>query len=241
MLRQNVIMPISCFLVLDLPSQATLVKSPPEFNIFYELNPIDYFKRTRAYDVNGAVWREIFRRDFIVKNNLKFNTDIKFSEDNLFMMEALSCCGKMIETKTICHHYVMHGDNTIKIVASSEWDKLIEMDLSRIKEIMKFYQSDKADLNNKGLTNAIEFTVFLYAFEALKKVLKSHGGRDEMKSVIDQLNNMGSYPLKRLSCFREYGMANVLKIRMEWSLLRHKYPALITASLTQLYNTLKKK
>lgn len=233
---------ISYFLALDLPNQATIIRlPPPEFNIFYELNPVDYFKSTRAYDVNGAVWREIFRRDFIVKNNLKFNTDIKFSEDNLFMMEALSCCGKMIETKTICHHYVMHGDNTIKIVASSEWDKLIEMDLSRIKEIMKFYQSDKANLNNKRLTNAIEFTVFLYAFEALKKVLKSHGSWNDMKAVIDQLKNTDSYPLKRLSCFKEYGMANMSKIKIEWSLLRHKYPALITASLTQLYKRLKGK
>ena len=43
-------------------------------------------------DVHGAIWRSIFRSEIIKKNNIRFHTDLRFAEDQIFMLEYLAHC-----------------------------------------------------------------------------------------------------------------------------------------------------
>lgn len=50
------------------------------------------------FSENGAVpyvWRNCFNREFLDKNSLVFNEDVKFGEDTIFQFEAFSCASSL--------------------------------------------------------------------------------------------------------------------------------------------------
>ncbi len=169
--------------------------------------------------MDGAVWRVIFNRNFILDNNLLFNTDIKFSEDNLYMMAALTHCRKLIKTDTVCHHYVLHGENMTMSIKPSDWKKKVEIDISRASEIMKLYQSETALIESKGLDNAYTFSVYQYVFEALKTSIRARVTVKEIETILNQLKQANTYPMDKLSLYPEYKAAHMPIMRIQWALL----------------------
>lgn len=184
--------------------------------------------------MDGAVWRVIFNRNFILDNNLLFNTDIKFSEDNLFMMAALTRCRKLIKTDTICHHYVLHGENMTMSIKPSDWKRKVEIDISRAIEIMKLYQSDRTMIESKGLCNAFTFTAYQYVFEALKTAIKARASSKEIETIMNQLKQTNSYPMAKLSLYSEYKAAHMPIIRLQWALLKRPLAVKILAGIFSL-------
>lgn len=45
-------------------------------------------------DIHGAIWRSIFRSDILQNNQIRFHTDLRFAEDQIFMLEYLAHCQK---------------------------------------------------------------------------------------------------------------------------------------------------
>lgn len=213
--------------------------TPPEFNIFYELNPVRYLQKTKAYAMDGAVWRVIFNRNFILDNNLLFNTDIKFSEDNLFMMAALTHCRKLIKTDTICHHYVLHGENMTMTIKPSDWKIKVEIDISRATEIMKLYQSDRTLIESKELCNVYTFSAYQYVFEAIKTVIKARTNITEIATIMNQLKLANAYPMAKLSLYPEYREAHMPILRLQWALFKRPLAVKTIARIFSLSKKLK--
>jgi len=45
-------------------------------------------------DIHGAIWRSVFHRAIINRYDIRFHTDLRFAEDQIFMLEYLTHCTK---------------------------------------------------------------------------------------------------------------------------------------------------
>lgn len=46
-------------------------------------------------DIHGACWRSVYKKEVIVRNNVHFHTDLRFAEDQIFVLEYLEHCKKI--------------------------------------------------------------------------------------------------------------------------------------------------
>lgn len=60
---------------------------------------------SNTYLYNIAVWNNLFRLDFLKRNNLHFHPELRYAEDSIFMFEF--CLTTNIEKKTnqVCYYY----------------------------------------------------------------------------------------------------------------------------------------
>ena len=58
------------------------------------------------------VWNKLFKKDIIVKNNLKFK-DINFGEDMIFVQDYIKCCTSFYNLEDCLYHYVREVKNSI--------------------------------------------------------------------------------------------------------------------------------
>lgn len=45
-------------------------------------------------DIHGAIWRSVYKADIIKNNQISFHSDLKFAEDQIFVLEYLQHCFK---------------------------------------------------------------------------------------------------------------------------------------------------
>lgn len=53
----------------------------------------------------SSVYPNLYKKDIIVKNNLKFKKEITYAEDTIFVYEYLSCCEKIRTVSDIIYYY----------------------------------------------------------------------------------------------------------------------------------------
>lgn len=66
-------------------------------NIFSNKNTVGYFQ----------LWNKIFRRDFIIKNNIFINEEMSFGEDMMFVLKCFSECDRIAFCENAGYYYEM--------------------------------------------------------------------------------------------------------------------------------------
>lgn len=61
-----------------------------------------------------TVWGKIFNNEIIKKNNLKFNTEMKYSEDSLFVIEYMNKCTSVYCYSSFIYHYFRFDNSTVR-------------------------------------------------------------------------------------------------------------------------------
>lgn len=119
-------------------------------------------ENTPEYPLVSSV-NKLFRKDFIIKNNLKFNGFI-VSEDTEFFYKYLVYNPKMIYNNMAKYYYVQRHSS---ITHSIERDNKMILDaLSVFKNIFNFYKENNADLLQAS--NFYNFNSFLFVFNNYK-------------------------------------------------------------------------
>lgn len=49
-------------------------------------------------DIHGSAWRSVFKKNLLQDNNIRFHTDLKFAEDQIFVLEYLAYCKRISYT-----------------------------------------------------------------------------------------------------------------------------------------------
>ncbi len=57
------------------------------------------------YKYVDTPWAKLFKKEFIIKNNLRFNTKLKLAEDGLFNYEAYYLADKIVFINELLYHY----------------------------------------------------------------------------------------------------------------------------------------
>lgn len=61
----------------------------------------------------GYVWNKIFRMDLIKENQLKFDQEIRYNEDRLFVVQYLMHCKRIFYNNKPQYIYVQHNDSAM--------------------------------------------------------------------------------------------------------------------------------
>ena len=100
----------------------------------------------KYYYYQGYLWNKLFKSDVIRQGNLKFDEDIKFNEDRLFVVRYLCCCtGNVYYSTTPVYKYFRRSTG---VMASLERgfnsDFLTDFDAYiRMKELVQEFFSEK--------------------------------------------------------------------------------------------------
>ncbi|MBR1668764.1 MAG: glycosyltransferase [Bacteroidaceae bacterium] len=117
------------------------------------------------------VWRYMIRRDFLQKYNICFNTNVRFAEDMIFMMEVFAHAQRVYLSDDAPYHYRIDNPHSImrerrynpymeeslsmgyavkrKLIADNSWDNLTPFSLDVAERAVKSY-SRMLMLNRKA-------------------------------------------------------------------------------------------
>lgn len=114
-----------------------------EFADYMMENPTDFYY--------GVLWNKFFRRDLIVKNEIKMNADINWCEDFLFNLEYILYADSIYVLPTPVYYY----RNRKGSLSSQGWNilKTVQMKLTVFECYNEFYKSvyDEQDYRKRRL------------------------------------------------------------------------------------------
>lgn len=91
------------------------------------------------------------------------------------------------------------------------------------------------------MKNTFEYTAYCYSFEALKSAIKAGADKRYITRLINQLSVGKTYPMKPLSCYKEYALPHRPIAYLEYMVLRNASLAKTCGMLCSIINRLKHK
>ncbi len=105
---------------------------------------------------NLSPWAKIYKRDLIIKNNIKFVENLKY-EDAPFVAEALDKANKIGKVNKYLNYYVIHGNSETTIMNEKVFDILKIID--KIRTYFKNKDYIKEDLNKLTVRIITNYTI----------------------------------------------------------------------------------
>lgn len=173
-------------------------KVPSNENIV--INPIIYdFSEKLLVNASYArsLWRNIFKRDFLLDNNLSFVSGLRFGEDLLFTIEAIILSQRIWTTEAIGYYYRNHEDSVMNRERTLN-DALQHIII--LTELIKIYKKTSSSIKRDFLGKEIQkIATTLVSFCAVSK------NKIDLKQVQNNYNTFydneiykGNYFLKDL-------------------------------------------
>lgn len=156
---------------------------------FESSEPVGTMKENTSWE-DSVVWRNIFNREWMIKNDLKFHySELVFGEDALFMYEIKRCFPKTYRLeKTIYYHRGRIGSASAEQQSTNnKYAKL----LSNVKEaqiMQTYYEND-----NRLPETADRLMSFLWGSMYRLAELPAN----EANVILNDLKKSGLYPYKR--------------------------------------------
>lgn len=166
-----------------------------------------------------AVWHCIYNRAFLVKNNITFAEDVRWSEDNLFSAMVGYCANRFVylKGKGLYHYYQNPGTITTSY-REGAWDVY-----KRMNEYMMEYFGTKKDYDFR---QQLKRHLIYYACNVIGMECKNAKNNSDAKKRIKQIL---STP-KLTEAFQNFKCANSisLKFKIQIWLMKHRYVGILT-------------
>lgn len=111
-------------------------------NTYQEMS--DFMKKhcvSGRRDVFNVVWNKLYKREFIKKNNIKFNEDINFGEDFLFNCECMRKTNSIYVIDKAYYNYMRRtNEETLKMKFNENKIELRRLFYRKWIELYKFYK-----------------------------------------------------------------------------------------------------
>lgn len=180
----------------------------------------------------GGVWCQIFKTEMLKQNDLRFNTEIKYSEDVLFSFMALLRCNKVAKTKGVFYYYYQREGSAMH---SQNHDWHIKSMHLLAKEYDKLASEYKGTYAEPLLKSKQYFAVKAMLFSIMRK-----GDVKFAKKSIKELKEEGLYPYPFL---KESLKNNVTKKQAKINRISYRFPwkwyFMLCVRLNALKNKLK--
>jgi len=184
----------------------------------------DYLARTGADGPFGAVWTMFIKRSFLVETNIRFDSEIKIGEDNLFFIWLLPLCKTFVETNLCGYNYVIHPDSTMSHhLNASNWSRKVDGLVSLACAIKERFDSlDLESGQNQELMRRLNYLIDSKVYDAISFSLKNSCSRRSIKNLISDLKSIQLYPFARLATYKGCGYDSIPAVRLKWMLYRNE-------------------
>ena len=141
----------------------------------------------------GSVCARLFRRDFICKNKLSFQTGIKH-EDVLFTINSLLCAERIFSCGVCTYSYRWNEGSTDRSFDYENFKKAIFSDLYIANEIIKISKREKL---NECLRNNLHMRGnSIIVGNMISLARSSYKRKDIIETYIKRSKEYGCYPIK---------------------------------------------
>lgn len=123
----------------------TKVKSPIESNRVYNKTEILNIISNESNNITWFVWRNLYSRELITKNKIRFNENVKIGEDTAFNLEAFLSSNYIMSIPKNLYNY---RNNPNSLTQSSYKPNLEDSLINQYNEKLKIYK--KHNLNKKA-------------------------------------------------------------------------------------------
>lgn len=72
---------------------------------------IDNLFYSGKYGYQGYLWTKLFRKEYIDQGNIRFNSDLAYNEDRLFVLQYLKRCNKVRIIENQTYYYVQRNNS----------------------------------------------------------------------------------------------------------------------------------
>lgn len=188
-----------------------------------------YLQQTLAYAMNGAVWRVFFKHSFLKSTGAKFKK-VVFSEDNLFFLQILPFCNKMIETDAVVYHYWQSSQSMVGVRNQKPANEQIEIELNWIIALQKLIvENEDSEEFDDDILNTLSYILNLKTFDIISLAYKAGL---KLPYLYQRLKSLNLYPISPISEFKNTLSYSQPIVKLKWTVFRHP-------KLTLLLQTLK--
>ena len=102
------------------------------------------FKPEILFQTNGSipfVWRQAFKRTFLLENDLLFDEDVRFGEDTVFQLEVFPHAANFAYISDALYHYRWCRPGSLMAEVNKDYDVKIEKHLFMIQRICQYWDS----------------------------------------------------------------------------------------------------
>lgn len=184
-----------------------------------------------------AHWTGLYRRKFLKENNIRYNPELKYSEDTLFITEVVLKTRKIEYVKDAYYHYFYLRTNSLDSQSLSHskamsllksWnikvrliqdanlssrdtnDFLIQVVAKSVASVIKFKDFE----NSQDTLDVFKFMVMLYNKYNVKKYFKKEFGSVRCKSIKrENFDAFMSYEKQRLYLFGFLPLVKIEKMQ----------------------------
>lgn len=165
--------------------------------------------------LNGAVWNKIFKREVIVKNQIRFPVfNHSYALDNAFLLQAVVASHQMALVNEPYYHYVQHQESVMYTTPVSA---------EKIRQISEWIISK---INNKNLSSQDKYEIISFFVRSigLEKVVKNKKEYASLKHTLaddeEFIAILEKYRKDLLPSFRQklFSVQNCFNKRVFWIL-----------------------
>lgn len=133
--------------------------------------------------INVAVWNKIYKRDFIIKNNISFDENIWYGEGMLYNIECLQYTDKVAVGNKKVYHQIYNVESAMRKFN-------LESNKCGIKSL--YLQKELWKKKNKNIERAWNYHLRCFNYSILRGIIKSNSielYKEEYDKCIEQLKH----------------------------------------------------
>lgn len=150
------------------------------------INSIFYDQNT-TYHYVDTPWAKLYKRDFIINNEIKFKEDLKMAEDTLFNFEAFLKAKKISYIHLPTYYYRKNEDS----VSNSINYSIIE----NYKKVFKYYQEQFDNYNNIDFYDEYNYFVYRQIRNLMKRYFFNKQNEKKTKKLKEEMKEFLNYPV----------------------------------------------
>lgn len=163
-----------CGYCKDTPENRILIEEIVDDDLQVFLQDLFYMK---FYGYQGYIWNKIFYAPIIRNNNIRFNEEIYYNEDRLFVFEYVLKCSRVFYINKCLYCYVQSNGGAMYSVRQNKYN------YKQITELTAYNEMYLKAPSNR-IKNSISFACFNSCCELLERVPCEDIFRDDKNKII---------------------------------------------------------
>lgn len=149
-----------------------------------EIGPLFFGFYNGKARLNGFVWKNIYRKEILLKNNVRFIEKLKPYEDQIFNVDVMQNSSIITVGYEILYNYIVNLESiTAKLYSSFSLKEEYERDINLYNEYKKRVASP---LGKEALCNHVLFSLYVIFLNCAKGKEKVKFYKKELKETLDK-------------------------------------------------------
>lgn len=125
---------------------------------------------TMTYGYQGYIWNKLFKADIIKDNCIRFDTEIYYNEDRLFVFEYLLKCQQIYYSDEPLYYYFMNNTGAMALTRNNVFNKKMISELEAFDRMLQLLKNKNSYIAAEILINAMDSTLMLLQLSNEKKI-----------------------------------------------------------------------